>query len=496
MPAVPAYLEPNAIIAGKYRVEGIIGKGGMGTVVAAEHTLLKQRVALKFLLEVGKPTVLERFFREARAATRIESEHICRVMDLGTLEDGAPYIVMEMMNGSDLAQHLRERTRLPVAEAADYVLQALDALVEAHARGIVHRDLKPSNLFLARRGDGTEILKVLDFGISKLDGGGELASTTESTDIGPPRDEPASASVHVMTETGSMMGSPPYMSPEQLRSTRDVDARTDVWALGVMLYELVAGERPFRGNDKPTLFHAILTGAYVPLRVRCPDVPHAFEALVDSCLRIDMWSRCPSAIALAEGLAPFVSNGDARMARARRLAGGLQGNVAKVTSQAQAQAQPQAQANEVRAVPPPGIETGGPVVVDRAKNGKTWALPVLAASLALLVAGGGLAFTRQRASSKTTAATTSLSPSAPAPRSGAASAEPPPAPAAPPALLPEASVVTSPTPSATTSATPVAGAGGVGGVGGKSGARPGATARPKAGAAGRPSTGDVDLGRY
>ena len=376
----------------------------MGTVLAAEHTLLRQRVALKFLDATG-PTVLERFGREARAASRIESEHICRVMDLGTLDDDAPYIVMEMLTGTDLAGRLRTHAPVPVGDAADYVLQALDALVEAHARGIVHRGLKPSNLFLARRSDGTEILKVLDFGISKLEAIRDLGEETAVTEVGVAlSDAPGSGSGPVMTETGSLMGSPPYVSPEQLRSTRDVDARTDIWALGVILYELVAGVRPFRGDTRVALFEAILAGSYLPLRTCCPSVPPDFEALVDSCLRVDMYARCPSAIVLAEGLVPFVPDGEARVARARRVSGTSSQTRPPSSSGTSASMGATSHTLLVEAGTAPlahltidmapaghgtGSETGGPVALDRANGKRAWAGPVVGAIgfLAVVVAG-------------------------------------------------------------------------------------------------------------
>src|SRR5688500_4451427 len=219
-------------IADKYVVESIIGEGGMGLVVAARHVELDQRVAIKLLLpaiaELG--TAAERFRREARSAARIRSDHVCRVLDVGSLPSGVPYLVMEHLEGCDLATELERRTRLPVAEAIEWVLQACEGLAEAHSVGIVHRDLKPANLFLARRSDGSKRIKLLDFGVSKaLDDSG--------------------AGQHKLTQTSTLVGSPLYMSPEQLSSSRDVDVRTDIWALGAVLHELLSGKPPFSGGN-------------------------------------------------------------------------------------------------------------------------------------------------------------------------------------------------------------------------------------------------------
>src|SRR5262245_17508257 len=191
-------VERDQILADKYRVDRILGQGGMGVVVAAFHIELETLVALKLLLPevLGSPAHLDRFMREARAAARLRSEHVCQVKDFGRLDNGAPYIVMEYLEGQDLFCELQQRGALPVAVAADYVLQASNAIAEAHALGIVHRDLKPQNLFLTRRVDGTPLVKVLDFGIAKV-----------------PLREPSSA-----THTAMVLGSPPYMAPEQARS--------------------------------------------------------------------------------------------------------------------------------------------------------------------------------------------------------------------------------------------------------------------------------------
>ena len=209
-------IEPGQILAGKFQIERVLGRGGMGVVVAAQHLQLGQLVALKFLLPeaLRNPEVTERFLREARAAVRLKSEHVGRVIDVGTLDDGAPYLVMEYLEGQDLDSFREEHERLPVAQVVSFVLQASEAIAEAHSIGIIHRDLKPANLFLTVRADGSPTVKVLDFGIAKATEGSEDFS---------------------LTKTATVMGSPAYMSPEQLRSARDVDARSDIWAIGVIL---------------------------------------------------------------------------------------------------------------------------------------------------------------------------------------------------------------------------------------------------------------------
>src|SRR5580704_2008082 len=202
------HVHRGEVLAGKYRVDRVLGEGGMGVVVAAHHLQLDQKVALKFLL----PDALEnsdsvaRFRREAQAAVKIKSEHVARVTDVGELENGAPYIVMEYLEGSDLADWLREHGPLPIEQAVDFVLQACEALAEAHVLGIVHRDLKPANLFCLQKPDGSVCIKVLDFGISKV-----LT--------------PGAASSSEMTRTTAFLGSPLYMSPEQLQMSKGVDTR-------------------------------------------------------------------------------------------------------------------------------------------------------------------------------------------------------------------------------------------------------------------------------
>src|ERR1700722_2251218 len=202
-PRSSAGVEPGEGLAGKYRIERVLGAGGMGGVVAAHHIQLDQRVALKFLVPEAllNPESVARFAREARAAVKIKSEHVARVTDVGQLESGAPYMVMEYLDGSDLSTWLQERGRLPVDQAVDFILQACEALADAHALGIVHRDLKPANLFCIRRSDGQPSIKVLDFGISKV------------------TDASGSASASV-TRTAALMGSPLYMSPEQMLSSK------------------------------------------------------------------------------------------------------------------------------------------------------------------------------------------------------------------------------------------------------------------------------------
>ncbi len=251
MSAAEAPVQPGDVLAGKYRVERVLGVGGMGVVVAALHLELDQRVALKFLLPsvAARPEAVARFSREGRAAAKIRSEHIARVSDVGTLDSGAPYIVMEYLDGRDLSAIVEKSGPLPIHVAVDYVLQASMALAEAHVAGIVHRDLKPSNLFLARQPDGTEIIKVLDFGISK-----SLAASPDASREGA-----------AITKTTDIFGSPLYMSPEQLKDARAVDARADLWALGVILYEIITGKAPFDRRSVAEVFGAILHEKPLPL---------------------------------------------------------------------------------------------------------------------------------------------------------------------------------------------------------------------------------------
>ena len=277
------------ILAGKYRVEKVLGEGAMGVVVAAMHVHLGERVALKFLKPelAGNQEVVARFLREAQAAVRIKGEHIARVSDVGTLESGAPYMVMEYLIGSDLGAVIEKRGKLDIPHAVDCVIQACDALAEAHSLGIVHRDLKPSNLFLTARPDGSALVKVLDFGIAKL----------LNSDPTKPQ----------LTANGAVIGSPVYMSPEQLLGKKTVDARSDVWQLGVILYELVSGECPFDGKSMADIMLAIGVHPAKPLRQVRPDAPAELEALIARCLEKDAAKRLPDVAALAEGLLPLAT---------------------------------------------------------------------------------------------------------------------------------------------------------------------------------------------
>jgi serine/threonine-protein kinase len=260
----------------------------MGVVVAATDTQLERRVAIKFLLPeyAQHPEASKRFLREARSAVKIHSEHVARVIDVGTMEGGAPYMVMEYLEGKDLAAVLEERMRLPVEEAVGYLLEACEAIAEAHSVGIVHRDLKPANVFVASRPDGSSIVKVLDFGISKA------MMTTSSID-------------HSLTRTSSLMGSPLYMSPEQMRSAKNVDPRTDIWALGVILYELLSGKPPFDAESIPELSAKVLLEEPLTLRSTRNDVPEILEGVVKRTLAKTPDGRYPTVADLAVALAPF-----------------------------------------------------------------------------------------------------------------------------------------------------------------------------------------------
>jgi serine/threonine-protein kinase len=261
----------------------------MGVVVAAHHIGLDEKVAIKFLLPemLANAEAVSRFSREARNAVKIKGEHMARVFDVGTLETGAPYMVMEFLEGGDLHHWLQQRGPLPFEDAVDFVLQTCEVIAEAHSLGIIHRDLKPANLFCVRRADGRLSIKVLDFGISKVTRlGGSLPN------LG-------------MTNTGALMGSPFYMSPEQMESSNTVDARTDIWALGVIIQELVTGKVPFPGDALLEVARKVAGRTAPPLREFRPDAPEGLQAVVSRCLEKDRERRYRNVAELAMDLLPL-----------------------------------------------------------------------------------------------------------------------------------------------------------------------------------------------
>jgi serine/threonine protein kinase len=283
-----AALHAGDLLAGRYRIERVLGRGSVGFVVAATDLERNEPRAIKLLgsAALAHETTVERFFREARALGRLTSEHTVRVFAAGLLDGGTPYLVMEYLDGTDLATAMKRRGAIPAHEAALYVLQACEALVEAHAQGIVHRDLKPGNLFLARRDGGSPGIKVLDFGLSK--------QAIEDAD------EPR------LTLTNEVLGSPAYMAPEQIVSSRNADARSDLWSLGVVLYQLVTGKLPFRSDDGGEMVTLVMKSTPAPPSTLRAGLPLALDGVVLRCLEKDPARRYPSAAALSAALAPFV----------------------------------------------------------------------------------------------------------------------------------------------------------------------------------------------
>jgi len=277
----PGGVQIGAIVAGRYRVERVLGQGGMGIVVQAMHLQLQQPVALKFLLPeiLGDQQVVQRFLQEAQAVVRLRSEHVARVFDVGTLETGAPYMVFEYLAGADLSSF--PRSQLTVGEIVDLMLQACEALAEAHSLGIVHRDIKPANFFITRRADGSLLLKVLDFGISKV--------STRSQ----------------LTAAQAVLGTAAYMSPEQMRSSRDVDHRSDIWSLGIVLYELFQGTPPFDGDSFSS---TVLRVANEPLPRLTVRLPTGLDDIIYRSLEKDPARRFQNTAELAHALAKYAQS--------------------------------------------------------------------------------------------------------------------------------------------------------------------------------------------
>lgn len=280
-------LAEGELIAGKYRVDRVLGVGGMGVVVAATHLDLERSVAIKMIRRelANDESAISRFMLEARSAARINSEHVCQVLDVGRRGSGEPYIIMELLLGEDLARALDEHGPIKREDSVDWLLQACEGVAEAHAANIVHRDLKPENLFITCRSDGSVCVKVLDFGISKrlgpaLDGG--------------------------LTGPRVVLGSPRYMAPEQILSG-EVDERSDIWALGAILYEMLSGVPAFGGEEVGMICTQVLGEGPTPLRKRAPELPEELERVVLRCLKRERKERFRDVAALATALAPFGS---------------------------------------------------------------------------------------------------------------------------------------------------------------------------------------------
>ena len=284
-------LLPGDVLAEKYRLDELVGQGAMGFVVRAHHLQLDEPVAVKFLLPdfAANQEALVRFEREARAAFKIKSEHVTRVLDVGRVANGAPFMVMEFLEGIDLGDLVGERLSLPVEEAVDYILQACEAVAEAHLLGVVHRDLKPENLFIITRRDGSACVKVLDFGLSK-----ELPLKTGERQ-------------RALTSNEQVMGTAQYMSPEQWVSAKDVGPETDIWALGVILYEVVSDHSPFLRDKLARVCGAVLNAEAPPLAEVMGDPPDGLDDVLRKCMVKDVRHRFHRVEELCEALTPYAS---------------------------------------------------------------------------------------------------------------------------------------------------------------------------------------------
>ena len=278
---------PGTLFAGRYRIERLLGVGGMGSVLLARHEVIGQHVALKLLHPEAahSPAAVERFVKEAKAASKIDGQHVVKIYDVGT-EDGRPYLCMEYLRGQDLGQLFDSRGPMPTYEVCTALLDAIVALAQAHSAGIVHRDLKPSNLFFAEQPAGKPVLKVLDFGIAKMDDG--------------------PSNMHA-TSTGMIMGTPSYMAPEQMRSSKMVDARADIWALGVIAYELLTGRLPYQGDSLGDILFAVVEKPPpLPHELR-PEIDPELSAVIMKCMQRDPARRFATVTELSDALEPFAA---------------------------------------------------------------------------------------------------------------------------------------------------------------------------------------------
>jgi serine/threonine protein kinase len=420
-------VRPGQVLDGKFRVERIVGEGAMGLVVEATHLDLDERVALKFLRREARerPDIVTRFAREARAAAKISSDHVARVYDVGGTEDGSPFIVMEFLEGMDLEVVLGKHGPLPISDVAEHVIQACEGLTAAHAIGIVHRDIKPANLFRVERA-GILDVKLVDFGISKA----AITGTGTFDDI-----DLASA------DTTQIMGSPHYMSPEQIRSTKDVDGRADLWSLGVVLFELLTGTTPFTATDVTGIIAQVL---HEPHRSVCsvrPDVPQGLQAVIDQCLEKDPSKRYQSAADLAVALLPFAPK------RARAVVERATARRTRASGQVAVDSLPPPPSTPVAVPPSPSIVTSTVVAVPQRRPFVWFAL----ACVILGLLGGVIALSSRMRSAPKAEPEALTTPAAPTPTTAPA---PEPKVAEPAAAATAAASEAAPPPSAAAAARP------------------------------------------
>jgi serine/threonine-protein kinase len=365
-------LSPGTILLGKYRVEDVIGTGGMGRVVRASHLYLQQSVAIKVLLSemAQNASTVSRFLREAQATAQLKSEHIARVIDVGTLPDGTPLIVMEYLTGNDLNQILRHHGPQSPAIVCDLMLQACEGIAEAHAADVVHRDIKPSNFFVTQRPDGSMLLKILDFGISKTPHG-----------------------VTDLTGTQAVLGTPTYMAPEQMKSGRAADARSDIWSIGVVMYQLLTGRPPFGGESYASLVLQVNGEPPAPIMV---PLPAGLGEVILRCLEKDPQNRHQNAGELARMLAPFASDpgaaalSAARTTRTLQHKAGVPGGVPIIAGGGLATPMPlsPAQLTPHTWQPPSSISQGAGQVTYQVRSPRGWIIAT-ATALVLLAGTGG-----------------------------------------------------------------------------------------------------------
>jgi serine/threonine-protein kinase len=355
-------LSPGQILAGKYRVERVLGAGAMGMVLSATHLVLGTRVAIKVMLGGVRKTQehTTRFLREAQVAAVLRSQHVAKVLDVGELESGAPYIVMEYLEGKDLSVLLKERGVFSVEEAVGCALQACEALAEAHAHGIVHRDIKPANLFLTTGIDHKPCIKVVDFGIARV---------ADST----------------VTGTAEALGSPLFMSPEQLQQSRAVDARSDIWSLGVTLYMLLAGAPPAYAKEMMPLITLILLEPPVPLSRYRPDVPGPLAAAIMQALEKRPEQRWPNVATFAEALARFASPEHASYTARIAAVQQVEVPVSRPTTEIPRPAPAAIEAEERLAAAPPVVPLVAPVLASQ-RAAKSYRAPLVAAATLTAIA--------------------------------------------------------------------------------------------------------------